>query len=442
MAHLMHNSSHMQRRYTSRVPLPLLATVLLLSGTAAAQASAPLTRAEVIAQARERNLELRAARERLGLQEAELAQAGQLLPSNPELEAEVGSDRPFNNEGERRLGIGLAQEFEIAGQRGLRKAQASAELKQAQARWAALEAQVARDASGAFLRLWRAERLRALARESLELNLTLEKATESRFQAGDISELERNVVAVDVARARRELSSAETELVQARLDLARLLGRPDGMRLTVEDLSLPTATLAPLENLQSLARERRADLAAARYSQEAAEARLSLRYRERIPNPTLRLGYERERFGALDASPGEGGEISSLLIGSISIPLPLWNRQQGPIRAAQTEKAAATIEREATERLVETEVAAAFAAVERSREALEAVTAALPKVERNLELIRKSFEAGQVDLLELLNTRDRSQQARQEYVEARVEYVRALDELMRATGQLPMEARQ
>ncbi len=441
MAHLMQFLADMQRRSTSRVSLSLVAMMLMLSGATAAQAPVPLTRAEVIAQARERNLELRAARERLGLQEAELAQARQLLPSNPEIEAEVGSDRPFNNEGERRLGIGLAQEFEIAGQRGLRKAQASAELKEAQARWAALEAQVARDASGAFLRLWRAERLRALARESLELNLTLEKAAESRFQAGDISELERNVVAVDVARSRRELSSAETELVQAQLDLARLLGRPNGMRLTV-DLSLPTPTLAPLENLQSLARERRADLAAARYSQEAAEARLHLHYRERIPNPTLRLGYERERFGPLNTSLGGGGEVSSLLMGSISIPLPLWNRQQGPIRAAQAEKAAATIEREATERLVDTEVAAAFAAVERSRESLEAVTAALPKVERNLELIRKSFEAGQVDLLELLNTRDRSQQARQEYVEARVEYVRALDELMRATGQLPMEARQ
>jgi cobalt-zinc-cadmium efflux system outer membrane protein len=447
MARLMQTSSHMPHRSTSRVSLTLLAAALLLSGTTAAQALAPLTRAEVLAQARERNLELKAARERLGLQEAELAQASQLLPSNPELEAELGGDQLLDNEGERSLGIGLAQEFEIAGQRGWRKAQAAAELKEAQARWAALEIQVARDASGAFLRLWRAERLRALARDALELNRTLEKASESRFQAGDIPELERNVVAVDVARAQREVSAAETEVVQAQWELARLLGRSDGARLTAADLPSSAPALPTLEQLKAHAREHRADLAAARFAEEAAKAQLRLRYRERVPNPTLRLGYEQERLRLSGPLPGGGsdlelGDASSAITASISIPLPLWNRQQGPIRAARAEEAAAAIEREAAERLVDTEVEAAFAAVERSRQALDAVTAALPKVDRNLELIRKGFEAGQVDLLELLNTRDRAQRTRQEYVETRVEYMRALDELMRATGQLPMEARQ
>ncbi len=445
MALLMHSTSHMRRHSPSRVSLTLLATVLLLSGTAAAQAPAPLTRAEVIAQARERNLELKAARERLGLQEAELAQANQLLPANPELEAELGGGQLFGNEGERSLGIGLAQEFEIAGQRGWRKAQAAAELKEAQARWAALETQVARDASGAFLRLWRAERLRALAREALELNLTLEKAAESRFQAGDIPELERNVVSVDAARAQREVSAAETEAAQAQWELARLLGRSDGTRLTAAEPPSSAPALPTLEELKAHARQHRADLAAARFAEEAAKAQLRLRHRERIPNPTLRLGYEQERLHLSGPLPGGGpdielGDTSSAITASISIPLPFWNRQQGPIRAARAEEAAAALEREAAERLVETEVEATFAAVERSRQALDAVTAALPKIDRNLELIRKGFEAGQVDLLELLNTRDRAQRARQEYVEARVEYVRALDELMRATGQLPMEA--
>jgi cobalt-zinc-cadmium efflux system outer membrane protein len=97
------------------------------------------------------------------------------------------------------------------------------------------------------------------------------------------------------------------------------------------------------------------------------------------------------------------------------------------------------VEREAAERQVDTEVAAALTGVRQTRRALEALSGTLPLVRRNLELVRRAFEAGQVDLLSLLNARDRAQQAQQEYVEARVEYGRALDELTRATGRLPQE---
>jgi cobalt-zinc-cadmium efflux system outer membrane protein len=166
-----------------------------------------------------------------------------------------------------------------------------------------------------------------------------------------------------------------------------------------------------------------------------------LRARERIPNPTLRLGYERERTHLSVPGAGTAQDSDTRLLASVSIPLPLWYQGQGELRAARAERQATKVEREAAERQAETEVAAAFAAVRQSQRALEAMTAVLPRVERNLELIRRAFEAGQVDLFSLLNARDRALQTRQEFVEARVEYGRALDALMRATGQLPLEGK-
>lgn len=419
-------------------PWMLLIATLLLSSRVEARDAAPLTRADAIRQALERSPELRAERERLGLEEAQLLRARQLLQSNPELEAKVGSDWPFKHTGEQLLEVELSQELEIAGQRGLRKAEAETRLRAAQARVRALETRTGREASEAWLRLWQAERHRSLAEQALELSRTLEKAAESRFQAGDIPELDRNAVTVDVARAERAAATAESARVRARLELARLLGRSEAeaAALSVEDEPALEPPAATLEALQNLAREQRADLASAKDTERAAEALVRLRSRERVPNPTLRIAYERQtqRIGSFT-------DLDQHLKASVLLPLPFWNRGQAELRAATAERGAAAVEREAAERQVNAEVAAAFSSVEQTQRALEALSRTLPLTQRNLELVRRAFEAGQVDLLLLLNARDRAQQAQQEYVEARVEYGRALDELMRATGRLPMEVK-
>jgi cobalt-zinc-cadmium efflux system outer membrane protein len=416
----------------------LFAAALLLSSEVMAQDAARLTRGEVLRAAMERSPELRAERERLGVEEAELVRASQLLPSNPTLEAQLGTDAPFKGTGERLLEVALSQELEVAGQRGLRKAEAQARLQAARARLQALEARVAREASEAWYQLWQAERRHALLEEALTLARALDQAAEARFRAGDIPELERNVVAVDLARAERAAAGAETARVQARLELARRLGRSDANAPTivVDEEPLPEPPAETLESLRALARENRADLEAARLAEEAAEARVRLRGRERIPNPTLRIAYEREsqRIGTLQ-------DVDEHLLAGLSLPLPFWDRGQAELRAARSERGAATVEREAAERQVDTEVAAALTGVRQTRRALEALSGTLPLVRRNLELVRRAFEAGQVDLLSLLNARDRAQQAQQEYVEARVEYGRALDELTRATGRLPREVK-
>lgn len=426
----------MPPRLTGPVRKLLVAATLLLSSLGAAQDGARLPRAEALREALSRNPELRAERARLGVEEAQLVRASQLLPSNPELQARLGTDRPFKNTGEQLMEVQLQQEVEIAGQRGLRKTEAETRLRAAQARVRALETRIAQEASGAWYRLWRAEQQRTLAREALELARALDTAAESRFQAGDIPELERNVAAVDLARAERATATLEAEHARARLDLARLLGRTDTQApdIASEEEPLPELPAETLEALQAQAREHRADLAAAKHTEAAAEARVQLRSRERIPNPTLSVAYERESqiFGSLE-------DVDQHLFAGLSIPLPFWNRGQAELREARAEQGAAQVEREAAERQVDTEVATALTEVRQARKALDALTGTLPKMKRNLELVRRAFEAGQLDLLSLLNARDRAQQAQQEYVEARVEYGRALDELTRATGRLPRE---
>ncbi|XXF75169.1 TolC family protein [Myxococcaceae bacterium GXIMD 01537] len=409
----------------------VVTAALLVSSMSAAE---PLARAEALRQALRLNPELRAERERVGVVEADVVRARQLLPANPELDVSLGSDWLFKNSGERLLAVELQQPVEIAGQRGLRKAEARTRLEAARAQVQSLETRVARDVSAAWYGLWRAEQERTLAGEAHELARGLLKAAEARFQAGDLAELDRNVAAMDAARAERTVTTAETARVAARLELARLLGRSDAEAegLTVVEEPLPTLTAESLDALKARAREHRADLSAAKRTEQAAAERVRLRSRERIPNPTLRLAYEREeqRLGALS-------DVDQHLFAGVALPLPFWNRGQAELKAATSERSAAVVEREAAERRIDTEVAAALTGAQQTQRAFEAIEAAVPLARRNLELVGRAFEAGQVELLLLLSARDRAQQAQRDYVEARAAHGRALDELAWATGQLP-----
>jgi cobalt-zinc-cadmium efflux system outer membrane protein len=63
--------------------------------------------------------------------------------------------------------------------------------------------------------------------------------------------------------------------------------------------------------------------------------------------------------------------------------------------------------------------------------------AALPGVERNLSLVQRAYEAGELGLDALLLSRDRAYSARGEAIDASAALARARSALLRASGLLP-----
>jgi cobalt-zinc-cadmium efflux system outer membrane protein len=180
----------------------------------------------------------------------------------------------------------------------------------------------------------------------------------------------------------------------------------------------------------------RPDLEAARAEEGAAKAEVELLQRERFPDLTVGLGYERER---MTESHGATTDLhtANLLVARLSVPLPLWNRNQGELAEARARRAAREAERVAREREVEADAEAAKGTLEAARAAQAALAAALPSVERNLELVRRAYEAGELGLDALLLARDRAFAARAEAVDAAAELARARTALFRADGRLP-----
>jgi outer membrane protein TolC len=174
------------------------------------------------------------------------------------------------------------------------------------------------------------------------------------------------------------------------------------------------------------------ELKAARLAEAGFDSELDLRRREIIPNPTLGVSLEYEPARASEAS-------RTLLFARVSFPLPVWDRKQAEIRAAESGRGVAAASRHAVERQIAAEVASAHAALAAARSSFEAFTGAVPKVERNLVLLEKAYASGQVSLPELLAAKDRAFATRREIVEAQASLARAFHELRRAVGEAPSE---
>ncbi|MFP2905881.1 TolC family protein [Pyxidicoccus sp. 3LFB2] len=207
--------------------------------------------------------------------------------------------------------------------------------------------------------------------------------------------------------------------------MASSTGTQDRPELRAARASLPS----PLLN-------ERPELQAARAEEAAAKAEVELLRRERFPDPTLGLGYERER------RPESHGAVSDLhtehlLVARLSVPLPLWERNQRELAEARARRSAREAERVSREREVDAEFAVARSTFDAARAAHTALEAARPAVERNLELVRRAYEAGELGLDALLLARDRAFSARAETVDAAAELARARTALLRAEGRLP-----
>jgi cobalt-zinc-cadmium efflux system outer membrane protein len=159
----------------------------------------------------------------------------------------------------------------------------------------------------------------------------------------------------------------------------------------VLDLPMPAArgfsTLGPPWNAENIwQRVQAANTALQQARVEAERARLGVeRARaEAVPNFTVGAGYTND---AVDSTAGA--------VVSVETALPLWDRKQGHIRAAE----AGWVKAEAAVRTLETTLsattAAAFARYQGARHQVEKLDQeVLPRLQESLDLLLKSYEIG------------------------------------------------
>ena len=366
------------------------------------------------------------ARARLGLGEARVTAASPLLPEDPELELSVGPRlSPAGQTVE--VEVSLSQRLEIAGERGLRGAAAErtgerlgAELRRA--RWQVHQQVHARfhEALVARHRVAAARHLEVFARQLLSIS-------RKQHAAGAIAMLHVKVAQGEVVQAEQQALSAQGAYLEARFGLAEAAGWQAAVPPEpAAELSAPRRAPA-MDKLLALAKASHPDLLVSVAVVREAEAQEKVSRREAAPRPTLGVSYSREAEA--------GGDTTHVVMGTLALSIPLWQRNQGARAQASAEAAVARAKDDMARRRLRARVARAAAALDTAARRVEAYgQSVVPAFKQNLEMIGRAFAEGKVDVLQVMVARGRFLSTQQDALDAREAYYRAHAELEAMVG--------
>ena len=380
--------------------------------------SDPLTADDAVREALAANLDLQAARFAIDVAQGALVQAGRL--ENPELELGYADDFAFRSEGERVGSLRFAQSFPVTARLAREKDVAGKVVAIARAEVRDFVRNLVAGVGSAFYSVRALDEQLGVNRQLIASVRAVEDATARRLEAAEASPAEVSLLRIERLRLEQDAQRLIRERDVAAAALTRLLGRetPTGMT--------PVGELDP-GRLSALARAndsvRRPDLEAARREIERADADRALARAEVWEDWTVGLGYERER-GVFDAPIGN--KRDSFLSVGVTVPFPLWNRQQGRIAAAEAELRRSRRSRDALLLRIEEEIRAAEVRVRTLRLSVDAYAEdILPEATRSQELFERAYRQGLVGIAELL-------QAQRQYNEARALYFELLGDLRQA----------
>ena len=268
------------------------------------------------------------------------------------------------------------------------------------------------DALAAQKRLQLARDFRSVAKEGV--TVSEERVDAKVGTRPDVlqSEIQLNEVDLSIQQAEFELSAALNEL-------AALAGVPDlGTTTLIGDLNIAAnARDAETEFAQIVAMS--PQLAAAQARVDRARANIQRQQVQPIPNVTAQLG-----------AGGDDGTGNAFANVQLSLPVPIHNKNQGNIRAAQAEYCAATQNVQRIRQSIRRDLAQ----VMREYNIAEATVqqyekSILPKAEETLNLMQEARDAGEFDFLRVLT-------ARRAYFDANLKYVTAMGRLAQANAKI------
>ncbi|CAH0196465.1 Cobalt-zinc-cadmium resistance protein CzcC [Massilia sp. Bi118] len=281
----------------------------------ATNSALPLTLNQAIELALSANPALRSATRSIGIADGAVQQAS--ARPNPELSfLSEGTDRNTRTETTQ-----VNQRLELGGKRAARIAAAEQERNVAIDDVNARRAELRADVITAYMDALTAQERLALARASLDLAHKSTEVTSRRVIAGKISPVEQTRSSVAEAAAQLELTQAEAELALAQRRLTALWASP---RPLDQPLQAPdTFDRVPAWTDLAQRLETAPQLRRAQSNVAGRDAQVRLERAQRIPDVTVTVGSQRER---------EQGRTQGVI--GLSVPLPLFNRNQGNVLSA------------------------------------------------------------------------------------------------------------
>ena len=380
--------------------------------SAAAAAAEPLSLAKAIELALEGNPEVAAAKRQWEATEGQVLQ-GRSRP-NPELAYSLEDTRSKTRTQSWQLNLPV----ELGGKRAARTKAAEKTREQAQAQLAELQATVRANVAAAYFDVLTAQERLVLARDSAALAKSSTDTVSKRVAAGKVSPVEESKARVAEAGVRVELAQAASEQRNALSRLFALLGRIDAPYTVLEGKAENLPSVPSLADLQPLISSA-PGVVLARIEVDRRKALTDLEQSKRVPDVTVSVGMQRSNETQ-----------RNVLLFGVSVPLPIFDRNQGNLLEALKLEDKARDELQAASVRLHSEVA-------QGQERLSTITAEVQSLQQDVLPGAKSaydaatigFENGKFNFLEVLD-------AQRTYFTAKSQYLKALGEAHRAAADI------
>ncbi|MFN8005928.1 MAG: TolC family protein [Terriglobia bacterium] len=255
-----------------------------------------------------------------------------------------------------------------------------------------------------------------LAQQNLRLVEELRRRVQTRVEVGEAGRLELVRAEAEVATASSFANRAQLQLVSTLSALRAAIGAPPEADLDPKG-TLETPQLPPIKDLREEVLNENPSLAQARAEIRRAESLLKNEQAQRKPQPLTHFEWER----LPDTSVYKVG---------VALPLPLWNRREGPIAESQAalRRAKATADRQYVEF-----TAALESAYGRYQIAGQQVSAfeggILKEAEEAVRSSEVAYQLGERGILEVLDAQRVLRTVRLDFLNAQYDRQSALTDL-------------
>ncbi len=404
--------------------IQILTPILLLVSACAARALT-LTPEGATDYALLHNPQLAAARLRIEEAHGRLTASGRW--ANPEAEFDF---RQNPRAPERAFGVAWMQKFPVTGRLRLEKAVSRAELAAAEAEVRDAGCRLAGEVRAAAVKLLALKQQRSLRTRQIKNSEELTSFMGKRLAVGEASN-------VDVAQIGLEAKQLATQVLQLDVERAVLLGqlRPLLGMSAGEPLEI-TGTLGEPGALpaKGSAPDARGDYRAAQATAEAARQAVDLAKANKWQDITAGVTAEHARTEDIPS-----GFKNDVMLGiKFSVPLPLWNKNEGKIREA----AAAAQRHEKEVQALALQIASEATAARGEMAALARIIGdidekLIPQARSIEDQLRASYSTGLTTLAEVIRARGKRFELEAQRLDALRDYHLARARHATASGVMP-----
>jgi len=383
-----------------------------------------ITLRDAIAHALVNNPKLKAFSLDIRAAEARKLQAG-LLP-NPEIDVEV---EEFGGTGElagfdaSETSIQIGQLIELADKRSKRTHLADIEKDLAELDFKSKRLDVMSDVSSAFVDVLAAQEQLNLSKELVDLSEKAYSTVAERVRAGQDSPVEETKAKIALSNTKIEFDRAGKELVSVRHQLAATWGSSNPVFEKVAGGFYDLSPAPPLEELAGLISQN-PDIA--RWQAEKERSRAALELEKAKATSDIKLGGGIQYF--------DEGDDSAFILG-VSIPFPLFDRNQGNIKQAMYMLAKTEEQHKAAQVDIRAGLAEASTKLSSSFSEITIIqNDVLPLAKSAFDATNQGYRQGKFEYLVVLDAQRTFFEVRAKYIEALAGYHKARADVERLIG--------